>query len=58
MHFVALLKFDIFSEAKGIRAKEMNVQLPGYTVLIVLKVVELQVFQTMCYRFFSRPYWL
>ena len=40
MHFVALLKFDIFSKAKCIRPKEMNVQLPGYTVLIVFKMVD------------------
>ena len=40
MHFVALLKFDIFSEAKCIGPKEMNVQLPGYTVLIIFKMVD------------------
>jgi hypothetical protein len=45
VHLIAMLKFDIFAKAKGIGPKKMDVQLPGYAVLIVFKVMVLQIFR-------------
>jgi hypothetical protein len=47
MHFIEVLQPYILTKAEGTCTKKMNVQLPGYTVLVVFEVVVLKVCQTV-----------